>query len=326
MARPPGFVDVPQTDDFNPRPVTPEEVQPPPETDGPMLLNAVSGEARGRIDPQWEPELVATRPSGRSPLSWLAGGLAVLLLSWLVLSLVAFAEDQFRRSSGLGVVTLICFGTALGLMTYGVWGELRAFRALHRVDELRRRFSHVDLSLPELRAIILPWLHTIRRHLEEPGRIVTIVEAAASPAEIKAALRREVAGPLRRAARQAGKRAALEGGAVVAITPAPVLEGVIVGIRALLLIRQVAGIYGIRPGFLVMLALLRRVAWTAAGVSGLALLSQTLAHMLHQVPYLKDVAAALPETSLAALRLYRLASITAEACSPIAGGGDERFD
>jgi putative membrane protein len=73
-----------------------------------------------------------------------------------------------------------------------------------------------------------------------------------------------------------------------------------------------------------MLALLRRVAWTAAGVSGFALLSQTLAaHTLHKLPLLRDLAGALPETSLAAMRLYRLAAITAEACSPIARSGDE---
>jgi putative membrane protein len=87
--------------------------------------------------------------------------------------------------------------------------------------------------------------------------------------------------------------------------------------RALLLVRQVAEIYGIRPGLLVTLGLLRRVAWTAAGVSGFGLLSQTLAeHTLHKLPLVKHLTGAPPETSLAALRLYRLATITAEACSP----------
>ncbi len=321
---PPGFLDVPQNDGPERAQVVSEASQPPSDMSGPALLDAMPGEARGRIDPVWEPEFVATRPSGLSSLKWLASGLAALLLSWLLLSLVAFAEDQFDRSVGLGVLTLICFVVALSSMAYGLWSELSAFRALHRVDDLRHYFSRADLSLAELRAIILPWLHTVRRHLEDPGRVVTIVETATSPMEIKAALRREVAAPLQRAAQQAGRRAALEGGALVAITPAPDLEGVLAGIRGLLLIRQVAGIYGIRPGALVTLALLRRIAWTAAGVSGFALLSQTLAeHTLQKVPLVRHLAGALPETSLAAVRLYRLASITAEACSPISRGGDE---
>jgi len=58
-------------------------------------------------------------------------------------------------------------------------------------------------------------------------------------------------------------------------------------------------------------------------VTGLAVLSQTMAdHVLSKVPVIKHLASAVPEASLAALRLYRLAGITAEACSPIAGGID----
>lgn len=327
MVRGPGFIDDAQIGLSEPTPAAPEEVQSPRATSGPMFLDALPREARTRIDPLWEPEFVATRSSGPSSLSWLAGGLAVLLLSWLLLSLICFTVDLFRRSFGLGVLTVVGFGIALSMVGYGLFVEMRAWHALRRVDDLRRRQSRTDLSLLELRAIILPWLKSIRCHLEEPGRIMAVVETATTAAEIRAVLRREVTGPLRQVVRRAGRRAALEGGAVVAITPVPALEGVLSGVRGLLLIRQVAGIYGIRPSLLVTLALVRRVAWTAAGVSGFGLLSQTLAeHTLQKLPLVKHLAGALPETSLAAIRLYRLASIAAEACSPIAGGGDERFD
>jgi putative membrane protein len=321
--RGPGFVDEPERWVPEPPPVAIQAAPLPSDGSGPMLLDVVLGEDRARIDPLWNPELVASRSSDSSSLTWVAGGLTILLLGWLLLSLVAFAEDQFRRSTTLGVLTVTCFGIGFSLMAYGLWCELRAFRALQRVDDLRRRFSRDDLSMPKLRADILPWLQIIRHHLEKPDRIVSLIEAATSPAGIAAVLRHEVVGPLRQAARRAGRRAALEGGAMVAITPTPALEGVIIGIRALILVRQVASIYGIRPGFLVMIALLRRVAWTSAGVSGLALLSQTLAAgTLHQLPLLGALAGALPETGLAAVRLYGLANITAEACSPISGDGD----
>jgi hypothetical protein len=62
------------------------------------------------------------------------------------------------------------------------------------------------------------------------------------------------------------------------------------------------------------------VAWTAAGVSGIDLLSQSLAdHALSALPFVKHIAKAVPGGGLAALRLYRLASLTAEACCPVAG-------
>jgi len=318
MTRGPGFVDMPQSEATE----TPAGVPPPANSARPVLLDALQGEARARIDPQWDPEIVARRPPGSNQLSWLAGGLAALALSWLALSLAAFATDQFNRSAGLGWLTLGCFGGAFAMVSYGLWGELRAWRALHRVEDLRHHLARADLSAPQLRAIVRPWLKRIRRHLDDDRRIMAAIEAAATIVEIKALLG-EVDRALRQAALQAGKMAALQGGAVVAITPAPALEGILAALRGLILIRQVAEIYGIRPGLLVTIALLRRVVWAAAGVTGLAVLSQTMAdHVLTKVPVIKHLASALPEASLAALRLYRLAGITAEACSPIIGGAD----
>ena len=230
----------------------------------------------------------------------MVAGLAVLLLSWLLLSLAAFVNEQFRRSPGLGMLTLFCFGSAFGLMVFGLAGELRAFRALRRVDHLRSSLGRADAPIGEIRALILPWLHSIRHNLIDSGRVTALVERATSTEQLRTVLSHDVVGSLWQAAEQAGRRAALEGGAVVAITPAPALEGVLAGLRGLLLIRQVAAIFGVRPTFFVMLTLLRRVAWTAASVSGLGLLSQVVAQgALHNLPVIKHLMNALPETSLA---------------------------
>ena len=83
------------------------------------------------------------------------------------------------------------------------------------------------------------------------------------------------------------------------------------------LIRRVAALHGLRPGFAVTLALLRRVAWTA-GTTGLSTVSQGLAdHALTGLPEVKHVAAAIPGTGAVAVRLPRLAGVTAEACYPM---------
>ncbi|WP_043838683.1 DUF697 domain-containing protein [Muricoccus aerilatus] len=135
---------------------------------------------------------------------------------------------------------------------------------------------------------------------------------------LRAALRKHLAGHLREATRAAGNRAALEGGVVVAISPSPALDGVLAGLRGLSLLRQVAAIHGMRPGAAVTLALLRRLAWTAAGTSGADLIGQSFADAaLSHIPGLKHIAAALPGSGLTALRLGRLADVAARACSPI---------
>ena len=110
----------------------------------------------------------------------------------------------------------------------------------------------------------------------------------------------------------------MQGGVVVAISPSPALDGVLAGLRGLSLLRQVAAIHGMRPGAAVTVALLRRLAWTAAGTSGMDLLGQGPADSaLSHWPGFKQVAAALPGSGLTALRLKRLAEVTAKACSPI---------
>ena len=77
---------------------------------------------------------------------------------------------------------------------------------------------------------------------------------------------------------------------LVAVCPHPALDGLIAGARGLLVIRRVAALYGLRPGLTVTLALLRRVAWTATGTTGLSLVSQGLAdHVLTGLPVVKHV-------------------------------------
>ena len=136
--------------------------------------------------------------------------------------------------------------------------------------------------------------------------------------ELRGVLRSRVADPLRERAASLGRRAAAEGATLVAVCPHPALDGLIAGARGLLVIRRVAALYGLRPGLTVTLALLRRVAWTAAGTTGLSMVSQGLAdHVLTGLPVVKHVAAAIPGTGAVAVRLYRLAGVTAEACCPV---------
>jgi uncharacterized membrane protein YcjF (UPF0283 family) len=135
---------------------------------------------------------------------------------------------------------------------------------------------------------------------------------------LRAVLTQHLTEPLRQATRRAGNQAALEGGMIVAISPSPALDGVLAGLRGLSLLRQVAALHGMRPGGVVTLALLRRLAWTAAATSGTDLLGQALANgALAHVRVIRQLAAALPGSGLTALRLRRLAEVTAQACSPL---------
>lgn len=302
----PGFVDAPLP---APDPEAPNR---------PSLLDADKDADRGPIDHLWEPERFGKRTESCNSSVLFATGFALLIGGWLILSAVGFAADQFHRSLGLGALTLIVFGMALALISFGTWIEVKAYRALWKVEALRNAFARPDITAAEAKVLCKPWARARAAQLADADVVLDALVRAETVAEIKSVLQNRVLEPLRQIARQAGRRAAVQGGAVVAITPSSALDGVLAGLRALALIRQVARIYGLRPGPAVTVALLHRVAWTVAGVSGIELLSRSLAdHTLERLPLIKHLAGAVPGTSLTAIRLYRLADVTAEACSPL---------
>jgi uncharacterized membrane protein YcjF (UPF0283 family) len=317
MTRQPGFVDDnPVRDDLTFRPASAAE-----ETRsalGPGFLKADTGAQRGQVNLGWEPASLKQRASGISSLSLLASGVFLLVVGWSALSAVGFIADQFARSTALGVLTLIVFGCALALISRGIWAEAQAYRELRQVDTLRTGLARADMAVAEAKSICRVWVRSVAHRLVEAEATETLLDRAASVDEIKTILRDRVLEQLRRVADQTGRRAAVEGGAAVAITPSPALDGLLAGLRGVALIRQVARIYGLRPGLAVTVGLLRRVAWTVASVTGTELFSRAVAdQVLEKLPLIKHLAGAIPGTSVAAVRLYRLAGVTAAACSPL---------
>jgi putative membrane protein len=286
---------------------------------GPALLDATDDMPTGRIDHGWEPRLLRPPATVPNPLTWVAGGLGLLILGWLVLSAAGFVQDQFARSEAMGWVTLVVFSAALLAILWGLWSEARALRRLQQVEVLRSLLCRDDAPIAPARTLALEWLNGLGARIPIAPGAHAAVNAAADIPQLRATLHRHLAEPLRQATRQAGNRAALESGVVVAISPSLALDGVLAGLRGVSLLREVAAIHGMRPGAAVTLGLLRRVAWTAAGTSGMDLLAQTLADgALSHLPGLKQLAAAaLPGAGLTAFRLRRLAEVAAMACSPV---------
>jgi putative membrane protein len=272
----------------------------------------------GRIEGGWNPDPIAITPPGVGSVLVLTCGVALLVIGWVVIAAIGFVIDQFDRSAVFGMTSLLLFGAAFGLIAYAVWVESKAYRLLQHVDVLRAQLRRDDIAAAELRRSSQLWLRALAGRLFDPAEVQSALDQAQDADAIRQIIRDRVLPELRQAARQTGLRAAVQGGALVAISPSAALDGVFVGLRGLAVIREVAQIYGLRPGPVVTVALLRRVVLTAAAVTGTELLSRTLADaMLEKTPVLKHLAGALPGTSLATIRLYRLACVTAEACSPV---------
>jgi putative membrane protein len=284
----------------------------------PVLL-AVEPDAPAELQSTWRPQNLPAAPASTGGLHWAALGIAVVLVSLVVFSAISFVLGMANRSFSLGVASGLAFSLGIGLIGYGLAGEWRGYRKLKTVDRLRATLTADTSSVEVLRAAALGWLEQVATTLPDADGAIRAIRSAPTVIEIQAALRDRAADPLHGAAKAIGQRAGLQAAGLVAVSPHANWDGMIAGLRGLLVIREVARLFGLRPGLAVTLVLVRKVAWTAAGISGVDRLSQSFAdHAFHMLPFTRHIVEKVPGSSVAALRLYRLATIAAAACCPVA--------
>lgn len=252
--------------------------------------------------------IVVTPPSSSVGLA--AGGVGVLVLGLALLQTGNFVAAQFDRAAWLGWLTLAVSAGGFGLIGAAIWRELRGLFSLRHVDHLRAALADPARA----QAAARDWLDT----LPGPSPTAPAIAASTDPAAIAALLRAGPLAELRAQADALGRNAAVQVFAVAAAVPSPAFDGLLVAWRGLRLIREVAALYGLRPGTLGTLALLRRTVLSAAGVMGADLAVDTLARAMISNPLLQHLAGDVAGAGLAARRMILLSRAAAGACAPLA--------
>ncbi len=240
----------------------------------------------------------------------LAGSL-VLLLGVVALGLAGFAADQFARAAWLGWATVGVGVAGFGLLGAGLWRELRALFALRSVDARRTALASGDAH--QVMAAARAWA----AHVPGGDELLPALKAVNDPDAALALLRAGPSAALRARAGQLGARAAVQVAAGVAAVPSPSLDAVLVGWRGVRLVRQVAALYGVRPGLLGTLALLRRTALAATLVAGTEAAANAAMQAVLGAPILAHVLGDAAAAGVAARRMVVLARATAAACDPV---------
>lgn len=238
-------------------------------------------------------------------------GVAVLALGLAGLSVGNFVADQFARSAWLGWVTLGVAGVGFGLIGAGLWRELRALIALRRVDDLRVALGSGDAA--QVMEAARSWCRVV----PGGGAIGPALRAVNDPDAALALLRAGPSQDLRHQADQLGRTAAVQAVAGVAAIPSPALDVLFVAWRGVRLVRQVATLYGVRPGLLGTLGLLRRTAVAATMVGAASIAGNTAARAVLSHPLLAHALGEAAAAGIAARRLLVLARATAIACDPV---------
>jgi putative membrane protein len=216
---------------------------------------------------------------------WTAvGGLTLLGVGLGVTQLI---EDLFARSEGLGFLGLaFAFAAALALVIV-VAREALGLARLATIEKLHARATAVLASddRAESRTIVGELLGLAHQnpHLERAratlqGHADDIIDGA----DMILLAERELMAPLDQEARRLVSSAAQRVSIVTAVSPRALIDVLFVFAASLRLIRQLARLYGGRPGALGMIALMRHVIAHVAITGGMAasdsLVQQMLGH------------------------------------------------
>ena len=198
------------------------------------------------------------------PGTWLAAGVGGLVAVGMGLDAWDLVRRAFLTSDVLGWATAALLGLTATALVGLVAREVRSLVRLGRIDGLRSTADRLTAAgghggatawLAELRALyagrpdLRPHLDTLDRHAGDQLDDVETMRLAD-----RALLR-----PLDRRAYALVTRAARDTAIGTAVGPAAVLDAAIVVWRNLRLVREVAALYGARPGWIGSVRLLRRM-------------------------------------------------------------------
>ena len=218
-------------------------------------------------------------------LFWAAVGGLVLLGTGL--GIVNLIEDLFARSESLGFLGLALASLAALALTVVIAREAFGLMRLGAIEKLHLRATEVLLSdnraaSRTIVADLLKLAHQNPRLAHARAALAGHADDIIDGADMIKLAERELMTPLDQEARRLVSSAAQRVSIVTAVSPRALIDVLFVFVASLRMIRQLARLYGGRPGTLGMIRLMRHVIGHLAITGGMAasdsLIQQMLGH------------------------------------------------
>ena len=297
MSRPPRSFDVdpPASRDTSRHARTVAEPRRPRTLDLPPAFEPEPDEAAQRVEATPTDEIAAldvppvTRSERRFSFARLLfAGLGLLLSLAVGVAIDRLVSDLFARADWLGwvavAVTLLVLLAILGIVVREVAGLWR----LSRIGDLRERAEAVRSGSPkDARAVMASLVALVADRAETARgrrRLADLTDEVIDPPDLMDLAERNLMAPLDAKARALVLGSAKRVSIVTAVSPRALIDVAFVLAENLRLIRQMADLYGGRPGTLGFLGLAKRVvshlAVTGSIAVGDGLIQQVVGHGL----------------------------------------------
>jgi putative membrane protein len=276
----------------------------------------------GRLDlslPEIREPSVMPPPARRllSPFAVAMGGLGILAIGIVGVDLLQFVDGAFAHGMGVGVAATVAVASGVGGALYWLTAELRGLWRLRSAERLRRMIPSAlagDLKQEiDVAAAILARDPLLSGAV---GNYRAVLDPHHTGQDALDLFSRFVLAPADQLAQAAIRRAAGQTFAINAISPTVLLDTFLFAARAMRLIREIAEIYGQRPGLAGTVHLLRRLVSGAGLVGAVDIVGGVIAQQLGGA-VLERLSTSAAESAYAAQKMARLGLIAMALCRPV---------
>ena len=265
-----------------------------------------------------EPSLLPPTARGfPSPFAAAMTGLGILVVGVVAIDLVQFVDSAFAHGTGVGILAAAAVAAGAGGALYWLTAELLGLFRLRSAERLRRLIpsalaSELKVEIDAVAAIVArdPLLG------EAVNSYRAVLEPHHTGRDALELFSRFVLAPADQLAQAAIRRAAAQAFAINAISPTVLLDTLLFAARATRLLREIAEIYGQRPGLAGTVHLLRRLASGAGLVGAVDVVGGVIAQQLGGA-VLEHLSASAAESAYAAQKMARLGLVAMASCRPI---------
>jgi putative membrane protein len=279
-----------------------------------------------------EPPPVEMPPTARRRYGrWFAWLVLAFFGAALAYDAVLFLLSLFAVSTLAGIAASALLAAALAVGVVWIFDEMRRFYAMKTADHVREAAARLRDSASNAEGLalinrILPALRGNAAAREGSVRLQAKLRNTHDGADVLNLFAREVLDPLDKQAAARVARAARDTALGVAASPVGALDVVIGTVRALRMIREVATIYGLRPGTFGALRLMKRALLDGGSFGAADLASDVWTDVMSGLGLRATgiVSGKLGEGVFAAVRMTRLGFATMQACRPLPFADEQR--